>query len=437
MDNMHESNSYEATKNPELSEDIDGKSLIQSPGLDQDSVGGSLLVRTQRLLGSQRGTLLLALLLLFLLIGYFATDRETPTGDLYADTYVDDPPVSESTQDVIPMDVSAVPSAADSLEMEEAELLAMSDSLDAAGLISSEEEVRPKIERVAPENVFDILGRARAGEAIQFRIRDYNPNVEYQLDLGNGQKQKAFKETYYRYTEPGSYRVRLTMVHPDESVQYTTRYIRVKSIENEAPASSPQASSEVQARDLIAENTSTTTSEVSISRTNDNKEPNPKTVESQNETQAAPVTVDMKKTVAKPEPVDLAAGNQNTGTVPATVTKAAVPEPPKPVVMTPLAYAEKMPSFPGGSTALNNFFNKTINYPEMARENEVEGKVYVRFVVNPDGSISTPQVVRGIGYGCDEEALKVLGQMPKWIPGEQNGQKVQVVKTLPINFRFK
>ncbi len=75
-----------------------------------------------------------------------------------------------------------------------------------------------------------------------------------------------------------------------------------------------------------------------------------------------------------------------------------------------------------------------IRYPEMARQNGIEGTVYLKFVVEKDGSISNPQVIRNIGGGCGAEALRVVGKMPKWTPGKQRGRVVRVLFTLPVKF---
>ena len=97
---------------------------------------------------------------------------------------------------------------------------------------------------------------------------------------------------------------------------------------------------------------------------------------------------------------------------------------------------ETMPSFPGGQNALVAYIQKNLNYPQSARENGIQGRVYVNFVVEKDGSISNVKVNRGIGGGCDEEAVRVVKAMPKWIPGVQNGQTVRVSYMMPIVFKL-
>lgn len=97
---------------------------------------------------------------------------------------------------------------------------------------------------------------------------------------------------------------------------------------------------------------------------------------------------------------------------------------------------EENPSFPGGEKARMKYLQEHIEYPQMARESGVEGKVYVTFVVEKDGTVSNVRILRGIGAGCDKEALKVVRNMPKWDPGEQRGRRVRVQFNMPIRFKL-
>lgn len=100
-------------------------------------------------------------------------------------------------------------------------------------------------------------------------------------------------------------------------------------------------------------------------------------------------------------------------------------------------FAEIMPEFPGGMAALLAFIQKKLRYPNEAREDGIEGRVIVRFVVNALGEIEGATIMRGIGGGCDKEALRVVNAMPKWRPGKQNGHNVKVYYTLPISFKLQ
>lgn len=98
---------------------------------------------------------------------------------------------------------------------------------------------------------------------------------------------------------------------------------------------------------------------------------------------------------------------------------------------------EQDPEFPGGMDSLYAFIQRTLRYPILAKDNGVSGKVYVNFVVEKDGSISNPRVLRDIGYGCGAEAIRVVKNMPRWNPGKQRGKPVRVQFNLPINFSLK
>ena len=97
---------------------------------------------------------------------------------------------------------------------------------------------------------------------------------------------------------------------------------------------------------------------------------------------------------------------------------------------------EQMPEFPGGQEGLVNYLVENLNYPEKAKAEKITGKVYVSFVVEKDGSISNVKVLRDIGYGCGEEAVRVVKAMPRWKPGMQRGKNVRVQYTLPLNFQL-
>ena len=98
---------------------------------------------------------------------------------------------------------------------------------------------------------------------------------------------------------------------------------------------------------------------------------------------------------------------------------------------------DKMPSFPGGDAFMYMFLAKNVRYPQRPREDGYYGKVYVKFVVETDGSLSNIEVLKGVGGGCTEEALRVIDLMPKWVPGETaDGKKARVNYTLPVDFRL-
>lgn len=123
------------------------------------------------------------------------------------------------------------------------------------------------------------------------------------------------------------------------------------------------------------------------------------------------------------------------------IGKKKVEEKPKttaPIVETikppPLAKVDVMPVFPGGEDELYKFLQENIKYPQLAKETNISGTVYIYFVIETDGSVSDVRLVKGIRGGCDEEALRVVKMMPKWSPGRLDGKAVRVSYALPIVF---
>lgn len=149
---------------------------------------------------------------------------------------------------------------------------------------------------------------------------------------------------------------------------------------------------------------------------------------------------EVKKEPPKVEDITV---NTATETVKSDETKYVPQEPPK-VEAGPVEnpdkvfeFVEQVPAFPGGNDALFAYLQKNIKYPPIARENGIEGKVFLSFVVDKSGQIRDIKVKRGIGGGCDEEAVRVVRNMPSWKPGKQNGKEVNVMFTLPIKFTLQ
>jgi protein TonB len=98
---------------------------------------------------------------------------------------------------------------------------------------------------------------------------------------------------------------------------------------------------------------------------------------------------------------------------------------------------EAYPEFEGGMKAWYKFIQRNLRYPASAIEQEKQGKVFISFVIERDGSISDIKVMKGVGYGMDEEASRVIGKSPKWKPGKQNGKSVRVRFNMPITFTMR
>lgn len=130
-------------------------------------------------------------------------------------------------------------------------------------------------------------------------------------------------------------------------------------------------------------------------------------------------------------------GNGGTTAVAGPVGNDTSTKPAAPAVTQPFIHVEVMPEFMGGNAALIKYLQKQLHYPAQALRAEVEGKVFMSFTVNTDGTITDVSVLKGLGYGTDEEASRVIKQMPAWKPGYQNNHAVPVRYTLPITFKYE
>ena len=135
-------------------------------------------------------------------------------------------------------------------------------------------------------------------------------------------------------------------------------------------------------------------------------------------------------------------GEKTTAYIPPSVLKVSLPPPPdkedkKGIDDSPMLFVEQQPEFKDGLKAMYRFLSDNIKYPTVARENNIEGTVYVGFVVGRDGTIRDVVIKRGLGGGLNEEAVRVIQLMPKWNAGKQNGKAVSVAFTLPIKFKLE
>ncbi len=108
----------------------------------------------------------------------------------------------------------------------------------------------------------------------------------------------------------------------------------------------------------------------------------------------------------------------------------------RPVPQDVFLVVEEQPEYPGGTAALLEYLRTNIKYPQDCRENHIQGRVLVSFIVEPDGSLSNATIVRGVNPSLDAEALRVIQAMPNWKPGKQHGSAVRVQFTVPITFRL-
>ena len=135
--------------------------------------------------------------------------------------------------------------------------------------------------------------------------------------------------------------------------------------------------------------------------------------------------------------------SQTTTNEPVTIAEEFVAAPVEEVIeeaeetQPALISVEEMPSFVGGDEARSRFLSENIVYPRQASETGIQGTVYVSFIVDSKGNITDVKVLRGIGGGCDEEAVRVVKLMPRWHPGKQNGKNVRVLINMPIQFKLQ
>jgi periplasmic protein TonB len=101
-----------------------------------------------------------------------------------------------------------------------------------------------------------------------------------------------------------------------------------------------------------------------------------------------------------------------------------------------LETVEHPPTFPGGPTAFGEYIGSTFQYPKAALDSGVRGRVVLTFVIERDGTVTDVKLVKRVGRGCDEEAIRVLKASPKWVPGMQNNRHVRVQYTLPISLSY-
>jgi TonB family protein len=125
-------------------------------------------------------------------------------------------------------------------------------------------------------------------------------------------------------------------------------------------------------------------------------------------------------------------------TQPVIVTKTVVPDPVKSApAETSFRMVEKAAEFPGGDEALMRFLARQIQYPKKAKRKNIQGKVTAEFVIDKEGIVKDIHILQGLGFGCDEEVLRVLMMMPRWKPAEQAGKKVSSTYSLPVNFALQ
>ena len=293
----------------------------------------------------------------------------------------------------------------------------------------------------------DISGSRTEGNQLIFTIEDYDPDINYTLSFGTGYKRKNVgRVSRYTYNSYGTYRLRLLASSPDRGSSIYTKSVRIDRAKRETKTN--------ENREVFAENNATppAESETSVGQpqiidgaTRDINE------EEQQEENIPNTENDTEDLKGIQEAEEAGAGEEENPPIEnkrveaeklednITESEASPPAPsPANTLSTPsvLFNADIMPEFPGGKNGLKRYFRKNYTYPQAARESGIEGTVFIRFVVKEDGSVSDIAVLKGLGFGCDDEAIRLVRKMPKWIPGEHAGKRVAVYKTMPIGFKL-
>ncbi len=149
------------------------------------------------------------------------------------------------------------------------------------------------------------------------------------------------------------------------------------------------------------------------------------------------VATDLKVVENDEQPINevgLINADDNANKAQETFVKVEVKEEVEEVEEEVFLVVEDDPEFPGGLSALSQYLASNIKYPQLAKENNITGKVFVSFVVEKDGSVGQVKILRDIGGGCGAEAVRVVKAMPKWKPGKQRGKPVRTQFNLPVDF---
>ncbi len=273
-----------------------------------------------------------------------------------------------------------------------------------------------------PQYYFALEGNKVVGESIQITIIDYDENVNYEIEFGNGVKRRIRKRTTYSYPKAGNFLINLIATNTANTPSIYKRSISIQP----KPADKSDESQTQIANNSNSEQQSQPISESLLA-----------SAESDEADNLFAEIIDNASSANQLSDLETPSRNILNLTDENEEAKEKEVNNMTPKVTGPLISAEKQPSFPGGEAAMYKFLSRKMRYPRLARDNNVEGKVYLQFVVEADGTLSNIKVLRGIDYGCDEEAIRVLRQMPRWIPGEQGGQKVPVYYTIRVSFRIQ
>lgn len=268
----------------------------------------------------------------------------------------------------------------------------------------------------------DILGTPKVGSPLQFLIENYEEDNIYLIDHGNGETVKMSNSHRYQYAHSGVYEVKMTVINAERGAQLA--YSRSITIRPDKPTKV------VMERANKRNRQEPLSSQIAQSPT---ELENSRGLDSQVSEVLSISQVPLKAEALEARPL----GEVVQASEQVAVDEAFSTPPLEVAIISPMDFAEKMPTFPGGIPEMTQFLNRQLKYPELAREYEIQGIVYVQFVIAADGSLGAFKVAKGIGYGCDEEALRIAQNMPNWYPGEHAGKQVPVKFTIPVTFSLQ
>ncbi len=304
-----------------------------------------------------------------------------------------------------------------------------------APILESEELQEESIDfaSIAASTSLAARGPKTVGVPLVFTIGNFQPDLTYSIDFGNGiDRNKLGRKFSYTYRRRGRFTAILRGYYEGEEVLEKSLFLSVKN-----PPRKPVRKEEkvISQRKPVVQEESQKAIEpdVDVFEVMPKEEP----LETKNSTEEVsnlPIQeaslLDQGLDTEEVTPTlstNLERGNAET-------SEAKVEEIPVPAG--PLMVASQMPSFPGGEGKMMQFLNTRLQYPQAAQDYHIEGIVYVQFVVQSNGTLTGHKVLKGLGYGCDEEALRIIRSMPLWVAGRQNGRVVPVLMTLPVNFQL-
>lgn len=285
---------------------------------------------------------------------------------------------------------------------------------------SRADEENSSNEAVTNDFGFRVRGTRDIGNDLSINVLNFRSGLKFEMDFGDGTRREITKSTKFSYDEPGVYVITLRVSGEGVPRRIYATYPLTIDDPNAIQIEEPIAGN----TDVIAGNLGT--------------EVDPPTLD--NEALLASIENSIEVTdqpEASSEGVNVAIPVSNAATATAsptdpTPTNTAPAN--KEVANKPFFAVSKMPEFPGGNKGLSKFIQRNLRYPRVASSNQKDGKVTVRFVVDENGNAQNPHVVKGLGNPYDQEVMRMIKSMPNWAPGEQNGKKVPVYKSLRISF---